>query len=132
MMSLTKLGENKYKLLKYCFKINHYIKDAGKIILEYFENNYSPKEITSVINLQWENEELQRSLGFKELQKTPPKYWWTKKMSYLSCDDVTIPNLKKLLKDKYNPNVDLEQNLIDAKFDKVYDCGSSIFLKTYN
>ena len=70
---------------------------------------------------------LYKAIGFSFKEKTNPNYWWCKYKKKLSRYQCQKHRLKDLLGDKYNPDWTEDQNMINADYDKVYDCGNLVY-----
>ncbi|MCQ2209206.1 MAG: hypothetical protein MJZ34_02830 [Paludibacteraceae bacterium] len=114
-----------YELLRYCNKkFVNVIGGAGKL-LSYFRKNYEGS-ILSYANRRWSTGNLYKSLGFQDKGPTDLNYFYIdmetmKLLSRVSCQKW---KLKEKLKDKYDDSLSETENMINAGYRKIYDCGN--------
>lgn len=67
-------------------------------------------------------------LGFKLYKEISSDYWWTKSQFKYSSNYCKKINLNKLLGNKYNDDLSVQENMYLNGYNKIYDCGSYIFI----
>lgn len=96
----------------------------GKLF-EFFRINYKPKSVMTYVDLRIGEGKSYEKVGFKYIGKTVPNYYYFHpKIGYLeSRMKYQKHNLKKYLQ-SYDPSKTEYENMMDAGFYKLYDCGN--------
>lgn len=111
---------NEYELLRMCSKLNtHVIGGFSKLM------KHQPyTEIISYVDKSKFTGNGYISIGFTKLSDTKPNYNYylgNNKLSRISAQKHKLP---KLLGDKFDPNKTEAQNMMDAGYLMLYDCGN--------
>ena len=113
-----------WELIRYATS-KHVIGGAGKL-LAYFRRTYVGSIITYA-DRRFSQGNMYEKLGFRLINITKPNYWWVKDNKVLSRYQTQKSRLAKLLGDKYDPNKTEAENMNNAGFNKIYDCGNLVF-----
>lgn len=109
---------NEYELLRMCSKLYTQIIDGFSTLL-----NYQPyNECISYIDRSKFNYSTYEKLGFELIDTTKPNYYYV--LNNKRIPKVKKCELPKLLGNKFNPNKTEKQNMIDAGYLLLYDCGN--------
>lgn len=102
---------------------------SGKL-LSYFEKNYNPKVILTYADRRWSEGKMYENLGFTLDHTSPPNYWY---MSDYNVREHRFKfrksELKKLLP-SFDSNLSEWENIQLAGYDRIWDCGNLVYLKT--
>ena len=93
-----------------------------------FRSNYKGS-IISYANRRWSNGDLYRRLGFKEINRTSPGYYYFKEneMILYTRDRFQKHKLKDLL-ETFDERLTEEENMFENDYRKIYDCGNLVFV----
>lgn len=127
-----KVGE--YELVRFANNRHFYVIGGASKLLKYFERNYNPVKIKTFADKRWSVGDLYFKLGFEHTHDSPPSYWYfnTSVNSYklyhrFNFRKNVLP--KKL--DKFDPKKTEWQNMQDNGWNRIWDCGTMVFEKTY-
>jgi hypothetical protein len=113
--------EGTYELIRFCNKLNTSVVGGANKLLQYFIKNYNPKEIISYADRRWSQGELYETLGFKEVHKTKPNFFYINGLTRLNRF-----NFRKdiLVKQGYDPNKSGKVIMQERGINRIYDSGS--------
>ena len=99
-------------------------------LLKYFERNYNPKSIITYADRRFSKGNLYKQIGFTYLNQTKIGFIYINELHQVLNRLTGIKkNLTLMLKEKYNQKLSIDENLLNAGFYKLYDCGNLIFVK---
>ncbi len=130
LMTFSKSRNNKnyeWELLRFCSKKGYNIVGGASKLLSHFRKQYSGS-IISYANRRWSNGHLYETLGFEFLYNTDPSYFYFKNDSEIYS---RFEFQKHKLKDKlvnFDPNLTEEENLLNNRYGKIYDCGNKVYI----
>lgn len=126
--------EGQWELQRFCNKLNFNVVGGASKLLKYFEETFTPKKIFSFADRRWTStlkDSLYDELGFSLTSKGSPNYW------YLVEDNkrhhrfnFTKHNILKLFP-KAKSELSEWNNMIELGFDRIWDCGSLKYEKTF-
>ena len=94
-----------------------------------FLKDLNPSSVVSYADLRYSNGKLYRQLGFKFLRRSKPSYFWSAGGSYsLSRYQTQKGKLSRLLGKNFDPNVSEKQNMEQAGYTRVFDCGTLVYV----
>lgn len=114
-----------YELLRLCTKKYTNLIGGASKLFKYFTRKYKGS-IISYANRRFSNGNIYNQLGFKELNKTEPNYWYTKKDKILSRYQCQKHKLNSLLED-FNPELSEYENMSNNGYFRIYDCGNIVY-----
>lgn len=120
-----------YELIRYCTISNfNVVGGAGKLLL-HFERIYTPTAIISYADRRWSDGNLYRQLGFNEIRKTKPNYFYVHPSTGYVRESRIKYQKHKLsnILEKFDPEKTESQNMEDNGFHKIWDCGNYVFEK---
>lgn len=120
-----------YELVRYCSKLNLSVVGGASKLLKYFENKYTPKSIGSYSDRRWNTGKLYLNLGFQRIHDTPPNYRYYKGGSSYSRQKFMKHTLEKQFPDIFLEEKTEKEIMSEAGYLRVYDCGSTLFIKRY-
>ena len=134
LVSLMTFGKSRYnknydwELLRFCSKKGYNIVGGASKLLSHFRKQYSGS-IISYANRRWSNGHLYETLGFEEIGKTNPNYFYFKEDDlYKLYFRVTFQKYKlKNLLDVYDENLTETQNMFNNGYRQIFDCGNKIY-----
>ena len=120
-----------WEMLRFCSKLNcHVIGAAGKL-LKHFENKWNPKSLVSYADRRWSQGKVYHSLNFKLDHASRPDYWYfdtqCRLISRIQCQK---HKLAKILK-TFDDNLTEVQNMLANGYNRIFDCGNLVFVKSY-
>ena len=119
-----------YDLIRFCNKINHRVIGAASKLLKYFERTYNPTSIISYANRRWSQGNLYEALGFTFIRNSEPNYFYFKDYNLLSRKSFQKHMLKNKL-EIYDETKTEYQNMLDNKYNSIYDSGNKVYIKKY-
>lgn len=117
-----------WELIRFCNLAGVSVIGGASKLLKYFESNFNPTSIISYANLQWSDGGLYTTLGFTEIEKSEPSYWWCTRYESIPRYKCQKHKLKKLL-NNFDENLTEKQNMENNGFWRVFDCGNAVFVK---
>jgi hypothetical protein len=126
---------NKYQweLLRFSNKLNTSVVGGASKLLKHFVRECSPTTLISYCDKSWSNGALYKSLNFEFSHTTKPAYW------YFHINDTShVYHRSNFQKHKlqtkldiFNPTLTEWENMQNAGFDRVWDCGNSVWVKSF-
>ena len=121
-------AEYEYELIRYSTNC-HVLGGAGKL-LNYFIKVFKPSGLVTYADRCWSCGNLYKSLGFKNISSSGPNYVYVKDNLILTRYQCQKHKLEKVLgKDIFNKELSESDNMYNAGFVKIYDCGNLTFAK---
>jgi hypothetical protein len=120
--------KNEKEIIRYCNKLNHIVVGGFSKLLKEIKKDYD--KVYSYSNFRFFDGKVYEKFG-EFLGISEPGYYWTNpsKMIRLSRYQTQKGDkLSKLLKDQYDPSLTEEENMINAGYLKIWDCGNGIYL----
>jgi len=74
-LMIFKKSSNKWKILRFCNKLNFIIIGGSNKLLNYFINNYKPKNIETIVNRNYFNGNVFKKLNFDIVNKSKPNIY---------------------------------------------------------
>jgi hypothetical protein len=102
---------------------------AGKL-LSHFEKTCMPASLVTYADRRWSVGGLYDKLGFTLTHASKPGYFYVKNGQRYSRVVFQKHKLEKLLP-TYDPNLTEWQNMQNAGYDRIWDCGNLVYAKTY-
>jgi len=124
--------KNSWELSRFATIKNFTITGVANKILSYFEKNYKPTYIISYADRRWSQGNLYYKLEFKMDHISKPSYWYIKAGIIKRIHRFNFR--KNILKNKlsnFDPTKTEWENMQNNKYDRVWDCGNYVFIKTY-
>lgn len=119
-----------WELVRFCSRIGYHVVGAAGKLLACFERQYRPKNLISYADRRWSMGNLYKELGFNLDRESPPNYWYFKRGNLESRVKYQKHKLKNLL-EKYDESKSEVQNMKDNGYDRIFDCGNLVFIKSY-
>lgn len=118
-----------WELLRYCSSKNVTVVGGAARLLRCFEQQYNFPSIVSYCDLRYGTGKMYEAIGFTLIGQTNPNYWYMKNYQNLE----TRIRYQKHKLSKLLPEFDATQsewtNMQKNGYDRIWDCGSSIYLK---
>jgi hypothetical protein len=135
VMTFGKSRYNKkyqYELLRFCSKLDCCIIGGASKLFNYFVKRYQPKSIISYANRRWSDGNLYRKIGFDEINKTEPNYFYFKPSEYILQSRIKFQKhkLEEQL-ESFDNSLTETENMYNNGYRKIYDCGNYVFIKTF-
>ncbi|NDC22682.1 MAG: hypothetical protein EBZ49_00905 [Proteobacteria bacterium] len=107
------------------------ISGGNKRLLDSFISMHAPTSIITYCDRRYGTGHSYHSLGFTHKHNTEPNYWYCKagQTTLLSRQMFMKHKLQSKL-EKYDPKKTERQNMLDNGYYRIYDCGSSVWIKT--
>lgn len=124
--------ECEWELIRYCSSLDtQVIGGAGKI-LKAFEIQYHPNSLLSYADYRWSNGKMYESLSFKLDHISEPNYWYIKNTICGRFSRVKFQKFKlKKMFNNFDDSLSEVENMRNNGFDRVFDCGNLVYIKTY-
>ena len=114
-----------YELLRLCTKKYSNVIGGASKLFKYFIQKYKGS-IISYANRRFSNGNIYKQLGFKELNKTEPNYWYVNGFEILSRYQCQKHKLNSLLED-FKPELSEYENMSNNGYFRIYDCGNIVY-----
>lgn len=118
--SRAKSGE--YEMYRFCNKKEISVVGGASKLLKFFINSVKPKYILSYADRRWSTGKIYKTLGFKEITKTAPNFW------YVNGDtrEHRFNYTRKKLLTKYacDPTKSTDTLLMELGLIRIYDSGN--------
>ena len=117
-----------WELVRFCTLKGYNVVGGASKLLSSFRSNYEGS-IISYANRRWSNGDLYRRLGFREINRTSPGYYYFKEneMILYTRDRFQKHKLKDLL-ETFDERLTEEENMFENDYRKIYDCGNLVFV----
>lgn len=115
-----RFDESEYELIRYCVKTGYQIVGGFSKLVK----NSGVDKFISYIDLAHFNGKGYIASGFKFISKTQPNYVYVKDGIVLSRYQAQKHKLSKLLGDQFDNSLSEAQNMINAGYTKIVDCGN--------
>ena len=133
LVSIITIGKCRYydgqEILRYCSLVNYNVIGGFSKLLKNVKLVAGVSEIYTFADLRFSNGSTYEKYG-KLIKVTEPGYFWyhTKTIQRTSRYQSQKHKLPKLLGDKFDLSKSENQNMIDAGYEKIYDCGHKLYL----
>lgn len=123
LISLNKLNNNKYELVRHCSLINYKVSNGLNKLLNYITDKIANTIITSV-DISKYNLNAYYNIGWELVSFSEPECAFYKNKNKYSQKE--YPNLENILSKKnINNNLSYSDNMKNNYFLKIYDCGKA-------
>jgi hypothetical protein len=110
-----------YELTRFCNKLDTTVIGGASKLLKYFIKIYNPKQIVSYADRRWSQGDLYSNLGFTEITKNKPNYWYiigkSRKHRFAFRKDI-------LIKEGFDNSKSEHEIMLERGIYRVYDCGT--------
>ena len=139
LISLMTFGKSRfnkkyeYELLRFCNKLGYHIPGSASKLLKYFERTYNPKSLISYADRRWSRGNVYEKLGFNLIGKSKPNYWYFKLTSNIRYSRINFQKHKlKNILEKFDKTLSESENMKLNGYNRIYDCGNLVYIKTMN
>ena len=138
IVSVMTLGKSRYnnkyqwELIRFANKIGYTVVGGASRLFSKFNKDYIPLSVISYSDERWNTGNVYLQLRFIKLSTSGPSYRYTKNYSVLES---RIKYQKHKLKDIlpiFNPNKSEWENMVENGFDRIWDCGNSVYVWANN
>lgn len=137
-MSFGKSRFNKkyeWELIRFCSLKNTKIVGGASRLFRYFLKEYKPHSIISYCDRRIFSGKTYEILGLELIHNSTPNYWYHNNTEVFSRIKFQKHKLNKLYErgilKTYNSTLSEKENMILNGFNRIYDCGNSVWAKTY-
>ena len=116
-----------YELIRFANALNISVIGGFSRLLKHFKSSQLGSIITYSHRRLFSGKVYQK-FGFNLIHETSPGYFWYKNKTIVSRYKTQKHKLSKLLPSSYSYLLTEEQNMVNAGYTKVYDCGQRVFL----
>jgi len=120
-----------YELVRYCSLIGYSVVGGASKLLKYFERTYLPESIGSYSDRRWNTGGLYTKLGFSFIHNSAPDYVYIKNGKSFNRQRFQKHKLKELFPEIYSEEKTEVEIMREAKYLRVFGCGSALFIKKY-
>lgn len=124
-MGFSNKKNKNYELVKYSEKYD--ILDGFSKLLNYFKLNYAWNNITKLVDLRWNDQELYETNGFIIEEILPPDYNYVINNKRIDKSKVDENEIEKMFLQSYDPEKTEFENMENIGILKIYDCGKIKF-----
>lgn len=117
-----------YELLRFCNKINLSVTGGASKLFKYFIQKYEPINIISYADRRYSNGNLYKKLNFTFIHNSAPNYHYFKQNEDILHSRIQFQKHK--LKNKlesFDQTKSEWENMQDNGYDRVWDCGNSVW-----
>lgn len=118
--------DDKWELVRYCSLLDHTVVGGLSKLCKAFMSQYKVGTLLSYCCLRWFTGRGYESAGFVKTGQTQPSYFYTNKVIRVSRYSAKKHKLALKLPN-FNPDLTETENMTNAGFTKVYDCGHSVY-----
>ena len=120
-----------YELLRYCSVLNSNVVGGASKLFKHFINEHNPSSVISYANKEWSRGELYKKLGFEFSHDSAPSYYYIdrdrqKRQSRLKFQKHKLSKVLKM----FDSNVSEWENMQRNGYDRIWDCGNSVWIWT--
>lgn len=132
LVALMTFGKSRFdkkydwELIRFCCLSGYNVIGGASKLFKHFLKHHSGN-IMSYANRRISNGKLYNKLGFNEVSRTPPNYFWFKSGKILSRQKCQKHKLNDLLEDKYYDHETEQQNMERNGYVQCFDCGNIKF-----
>lgn len=133
-MSFIKPRFNKHvqwELLRLSSSLNTQVLGGASKLFSHFIRCHQPNNVISYSDRRWGSGGVYLKLGFRKTHNTTPNYFYINMNGDTSILHSRVKFQKHKLQgvlEQYNPKLSEWENMINHNYDRVWDCGSSVFL----
>lgn len=126
-------GKHEWELLRFCSKLGYHVVGGAGKLLKHFEIEHKPKSLISYADRRWSVGRLYSALGFEFSHSSNPNYWYFKPNNPFSLKNRMQFQKFRLsgVLEKFDENLTEVQNMRNDGYDRIFDCGNLVFVKTY-
>jgi hypothetical protein len=127
--NILKGDKYEYELIRFCNKLNSNVVGGASKLLNYFVENYKPKEIISYADIRWSNGNLYSKMGFNLIGRSSPNYYYI-----LNRRRTIRLKFKKhiLVSEGYDKSLSESEIMLKRGIYRIFDCGNLVYKKTFN
>ena len=114
-----------WELVRYASKSGYRVIGGAGKLLSYFRKNYTGSIITYA-DKKYSIGNMYLKLGFTHLYDSFPNYIWINNDQIYTRYQTQKFKLKTLLKN-FDPNQSEEENMLNAGYLQIFDCGNMVF-----
>jgi hypothetical protein len=132
VMTFTKSRYNKkykFELARYCSLINTSVVGGASKLLKAFEEEHNYPSLISYCDLRYGTGNMYRQLGFDFINQSSPNYWYWNSANKQLQSRVKYQKHKLTNFNNYDDKLTEWAIMKDAGFDRIWDCGSMVFVK---
>jgi hypothetical protein len=120
--------EYEYELLRYSNELNTGVVGGASKLFSHFLRSYKPSSVISYADRRWNTGLMYENLGFNLKHISSPSFWIFKDewqvFNRLNFQKHKLPNLLE----NFDPDLTAWQNLQNNGYDRIWDCGSKVFI----
>lgn len=117
-----------YELTRYSNKLFHVVVGGASKLFKHFLEECNPEKIISYSDNRWGNGNMYINLGMQYRRSTNKNYWYLKDGNIKHRFGFAKHALSKRFSDKYDPSKTEYANMISFGYDRIWDCGSRVFI----
>lgn len=117
-------AEGLFELSRFSTNTDYRITGIASKLLSHFKNNYDWSEIYTYADLRWSNGNLYNQIGMEYQHTSPPNYYYIVDGKRKHRWQFRKSELPKLLGEQFDPSKTEYQNMLNAGYDRIWDCGN--------
>ena len=116
-----------WEMMRFTAKNGYSVLGGASKIIKAFSKEHAGNILT-IADRRYGIGDSYEKIGFKPILKTQPNYWWGKYKTRINPNILLNNGIDNMLKDKFNPALSFDENMVNAGYDKIYDCGNIIYI----
>lgn len=116
-----------FELVRLCTKKGMVVVGGASRLWTAFRREHPRASVISYANRRWSRGDVYRQLGFDLLKVSAPNYWYVRGDEVLSRYQAQRHKLPQLLGESFDPELSESENMQQAGFERIYDCGNLVF-----
>ena len=122
----ARFSDAEWELLRYSSLLDINVIGGASKLFKHFIRQNNPNVIVSYSDRRWNTGKVYEVLGFKLSHYSEPNYWYFKGKDVFSRVKFQKHKLQALL-ESFDPNKTEYENMLDNKYDRIFDCGNSVY-----
>lgn len=130
VMTFGKPRFNKYfewEMIRFATRCGITVVGGASKLFSAFISDYNPKSVLSYADRRYSNGGVYSKLGFSLTRTSPPSYFYWKYNSIISRYQAQKHKLSKVLGDKFDATKTEVENMSNAGYMRVFDCGNFVY-----
>lgn len=116
-----------YELIRFSNKLGYTVIGGASKLFSFFIKDKAPNSIISYANRRFSQGGLYSKLGFTFVQNSEPGYFYANGKDYVSRSRAQKHKLEKLLGEKFNEILSEYENMRNAGYFRIWDCGNLVY-----
>lgn len=116
-----------WELIRFCSLTYTTVIGAAGRLFSHFKKEFSPISVVSYANREWGDGEFYSKIGFTFSHYSNPGYKYTRNFRTFFNRTKFQKSKQERLLEHYDPNLSEWENMKNNKFDRIWDCGNTVY-----